>query len=157
MQFTITAEDIFKIITVLLFTVNIALLVGVIMKHFKLKRSQREYAKNWMSMHQHQQYIARDRILFDKPLKAHRDACPDDVKCALYFMSTQNGMNLSAYHRAQISQLQSWSDGPGKELVTMLADGLTAIESTTAGIIPILQVMLDERRDALLQQAADKL
>lgn len=157
MQFTITAQDVRDFILILVSILNTAVCIHFFIKSSKLRRSRQEFRKSWMHLHDGMKHMARERLLFDNAVKAHVEAVPGDLRCAIYFSQSKTGLQMSAYHQQEICNLTTWAEGPGKDIVTMLADGLQRVERQQAGIIPILQVMLDERRDALRQEKAAKL
>lgn len=149
MQITVSVLDLVQyLIWLLMAGSSIAVLVSL---YFQ-RKAKKKLRAQWMGAgplaHTHIRYSR----FMQEPLRIHQEQCPNDLHCMFVMVRSASGVDPMVMHKDGVRDLKTWSEGAGLDLCTLVADTLAAYEQHLPGMIPVVQVMLDERKDKLRQE-----
>lgn len=116
---------------------------------YKKRKSLKMLRAQWSAFPHVVREHLRSQNLFSKPLGSHTELYPKDVRTVITLIDGGNEFSALCFNEAGLQDLTSWSEGVGLDLTKALAKGVAEIEKSRPGLIPVLQVMLDEQRDKM--------
>lgn len=154
MEVTINIERLINVLLLVALVTSTALLIYLKIQKYYLIKSMR---KQWLHVPAFVKVHMRTKELFEKPLDAHREKYPNDIRCTVQFVDAADRPSLNLYHVKGDDSLTKWDEGVGLEVSKCIVQSLGQLEGSKPGIIPVLQAMLDEERDRIRAEATNNI